>query len=294
MQLNEFWKVYQRENSLEPTTVATYNAAIAVFNRWFRIEFGKTPELHNIGSDEINDFLIAIDDGRSSYSVKSAKSQLMALLNAARRQGRCSFDPERIRKIKTNGTPKDFWRIEEVNQLLKACDELRGRFRQTQILKTRYAKAYIAVVWDTALRRGDMAKLRTGSIVDLEFSHPRSKTGVTDVCRVSMETWRLIQITYDENCSDRRLIFPAWRNGLDPLRAVSDLFNDVLKRSSLRASDSCLKKLVRSSMMEADFRAPGTAWLQGHHSSPNTTMQHYANRQQANLNRPKNRPLTCE
>lgn len=283
---------YISENELESSTVTTYKIAIASFERWFKLNNGSDVEWHKISHKVLNSYFVELGNDRSSNTVRSHKSSLMAILNTARRRNMCSFDLDRIRRIKRKPTPKDFWNLEEVTRLAETADSLCGRFRATQIKKDFFARAYVMTVWDTALRRGDMAMLRVGVVTSsLEFSHPRVKTGVTDICRISPQTYQRIQLTFDEYNNNRKLLFPPWQGGKDPLRSVSELFQKLMLMAGLQASDSCLKKLVRSSIMEADALAPGTGWLQGHHSGPNTTFQAYANRQRANLNRPTNRPL---
>ena len=283
---------YCKENKLALTTAENYRHTALMFERWFRTEWNHDVEWHHIDHQVVNEFLISIEAGRSSFTVRSRKTGLMAILNSARRLGKCSFDAERIRRLRRGSTPKDFWSLKEVTELAKAADTLGGRFRATNIRKDFYARAYVLTVWDTALRRGDMALLEIGSIdSSLQFTHPRAKTGVTDICRINRETFRWIQMTFDQYNSNRTLLFPPWQRGRDALRPVSDLFGKLMLKAGLSASDSCLKKLVRSSIMEADGQAPGTGWLQGHHSDPNTTFQSYANRQRANLNRPLNRAI---
>lgn len=287
-----FWDDYFREYQLKSTSAETYRSALQLFENWFESKQGRPVEWRDICHQVVNDWIIEFGEGRSTHTVRSRKLSIMAILNTGRRRGLCSFDPDRIRKVRVDGTPKDYWEIGEVADLVDACDSLRGRFRSTQIRQDYYAKAYILTVWDTALRRGDMAVIRAGVIDStLQFSHPRSKTGVTDICRLNPNTYRWIQLTFDEFNASRKLLFPPWQKGKNALRPVSELFGRLMLIAGLRASDSCLKKLVRSSIMEADGQAPGTGWLQGHHADPATTMQAYANRQRANLNRPLNREI---
>lgn len=284
-----FTDVYQRENCLEPSTTDTYLAAISCFETWFFQKFNQQLTWFFVTTDQINDFLITYAIGRSKYTVLSRRRSLLAVINAAMQDGLCTYDAKKVRRIKPKGTPKDFWTLDDVTKLIESAKQLKGRFRATQIRKDKFAEAYIRLMWDTCLRRGDMGILKMHTIdSNRQFSHPRMKSGVTDVCRFNVSTYNAIMDTVEV---PRKLVFPYWQKNRSGPRAVSELFKGIMNSSGLTASDSCLKKLVRSSIMEADYLAPGTGWLQGHHASPETTMQAYANRQRANLNRPVNREI---
>lgn len=291
-QLMSFFESYELEHQLKDSTKLTYTGAIRNFDRWFQEAYGHPCEWRHIESDVINKWIVWLQIGRSLHSVHSRKLALMALLNTARRRQLCSFETERIRKVRPPSTPKDFWTLEQVGQLIEATCQLKGRFRATQIRKDYFARAYIAFAWDTALRRGDMAILRFSAVdASLQFSHPREKTGVTDVCRINPESYMWFQQMNDDCNTPRDLAFPPWQRGRNALRPISQLFGTVMLLAGLSASDSCLKKLVRSSIFEADHLSPGTGWLQGHHSDCKTTLQAYLSRHHANMNRPVNRSL---
>lgn len=285
MRLGVFLTEYFLTSGLRDSTQSNYSTTVSVFESWA----GRPVDLGEIDDLMLSRWLADYEKTVKPHTAKSKRRTMISILNAAFDAGLIASKPVRVRKIKAPETEKDAWSSEEVQRLIRACDSLSGRFRNTCILKQYYFQGIFMTAWDTGLRLADLVQIETEWIVNSPtFSITTNKTGRRRIVRVNDETRRIALISLDRFAKGRKYIWEPWRNGSEKnqTRGVSVVASQIVASAGLDCSDGPFKKLRRSSITEAERLSPGTGWIQGGHAGPDVTIKHYINQSKAYSGRP--------
>lgn len=175
MTFRSFLEAYILERDLAKSTEQQLRYSVYHFERFL----GREIRLAEIEADDINRYLRHMQSlGRAYDTVRSRRTNLLALLNEAYRQRLTNYDSRRVRKMKTRRTAVTSWSRDEVQLAFDAAHTWVGsRKLKGGIDEGLYWTAYIAAAWDSGLRRSDLLQLTMAEITT-RFWITQEKTGL--------------------------------------------------------------------------------------------------------------------
>ena len=183
--------------------------------------------------------------------------------------------PRRVSPVKGRDRVNSAWTATEVGQLLDACDQLHGTYRNG-VDRRLYWSAYVRAAWDSGLRGCDLRRLERSQIrPDGTVTLVQHKTGRRIRCRLRPATVAAIDATYPP---DRPLCFATWGR-LELWR------REALRLVTLSGLKGGIGRLRHSSGTAVELENPG----RGHEHLGNTRAvfeKHYLDLDQTAFERP--------
>jgi integrase len=183
MGLVDYVEVYATAREIEPETIRQYRMCAERFEGWA----GQRVMLHDLNEMLISAFLRAYGQGVKPATVRSKRTQLLALWRAAADEYLCEPPTRRVRSARVPWTPREAWTLAEVNQLLRAASWLPRKFA-AGMPRADWFDLAIRIAWDSGLRWGDQIRLRPGDIHENVVVVGQSKTRRAVCCRLSPST----------------------------------------------------------------------------------------------------------
>ena len=287
-----FYDRYRVDVPLAKTTVGTYRAAARAMDRWFARNGLAGAGIPDLDIETMNRFLMEYAEGRSVHTTRSVRKILIALINHHLAPQHITIESKFIRLPKPVATVKDSWSLEEVRRLVEAADGypagreyLGGLLPET--LRSDYLRNFLTFIWETAARRGDAVRLQIADVKSgRSFNFIQSKSKRAVVYKIS-DNLRADILKMPHVIAGHELAFPLWSGAAGGSKMqLSVMAKHCMKYAGLSASDSCLKKLRRSSITDVERSKPGTGFLHAGHSSPAVTAEHYIDKSRAYADRP--------
>lgn len=264
---------YFLERQLSETTRGHYLIVAGIFDRWHDAAAIPSEPIDKT----LNRFLAWYETQVDSpNTVLSKRSILLAILRHAGHDIRA----DKIRRVKRRRTIIDSWTVEQTQTLIYAATTIPGMIKRLGTKRGDYAAAMLSLVFETGLRRSDVIRVTAKQVRAGRWKMAQQKTGNIVECAISAITRQKI---VSLPCFDG-LAFPAWTAG--HAEAVSNLAKRAMSLAWLESEDGCLKKLRRTSITIAEVLAPGTGYLQGGHTTPKITQEHYIDTSQIERKRP--------
>jgi len=283
MTVQEFLVSYSLQRAITESSVEQYRIAVNRFEKWL----GRPAELSDLTDDTMNRFLVAYAQSNKPHTVQSKRRSLLVLWRAVAEQ-HGTIEPNRVRRIKTQPTPRDAWTAEDVGRICAELQKVQGRLPVVLIKKADYYVGLVAAAWETGLRLADLMELeRSHASEPGWFCVTMHKTGLPHWCKLHPSTRAIIQRTFDEVAPPRKLCWPTW--GIRTPKACFKLIRAeimaAVESAGLSASDGPFKKLRRSSITAVELAAPGQGQHHAGHTSAITTQKWYLS-DGIKLNRP--------
>lgn len=156
----EYVELYATTHELEPETIRQYRVTAERLEAWAGEPVMLTDMNELMISGWLRDYAA---EGRAPSTVRSKRTQLMALWRSAADEYLCEPPTRRVRSARVPWVPRDCWTLAEVEQLVRATPSLRrspgGGFPRSE-----WFDLAIRIAWDTGLRWGDQIRIRTRDI----------------------------------------------------------------------------------------------------------------------------------
>jgi site-specific recombinase XerD len=150
-----------RAENKAPATISTYLLAVEQFGRYLERN-GESTELRRIGRDQIEGYLVALEDGGAKPATRAQRFRsLQQFFRWAVEAGELRESPmARLRPPNIPDAPPPILRTEQLAALLRATE---GRD-----FEARRDQAIIRLLLDTGMRRGELVGL---SVEDIDWDH---------------------------------------------------------------------------------------------------------------------------
>ena len=208
---------------LAKTSEQQYEVACRLMDGFLRCIRAADHQVKNTDEDMLSRFLLYYEGkAGSTNSVRSKRRTLIAVVNHALERDKKKLDSRFIRLPKPKPTPKDVWTPEEVAFLVGVAAAIPQRL-PNGTTKGEYFACLFLVAFESALRRGDLARLQTVDALRGSFELMQGKTGYPVGVELSPETVaRIKRMPHVEAGSE--LVFPEWTmNHLDCLSNLTEL-----------------------------------------------------------------------
>jgi integrase len=267
------------ETGISDNTLACwYRPAISLY----RTFLGHEPTLDDLNQTSFNRWIDSMREAeRPMATIKSRRNAILTLWRYATEEDMVPA-PRKVRKIKLTAKNPVAWSPEEVSQLINTA--LHGKYShrlifETQIPRGIYFGSMIATAWDTALRLGDLLRIKPSDIQRLENGEGRllwiqHKTGHAIRCRISPETMELIDqcIAHEP---ERERVWPLW--GSQRKGTWADKLYRFVRRLVKEAgiSTGTMRYVRRGAVTEAENISPGLGTALAGNRSRSVTVANY-------------------
>lgn len=266
MLLQDFLESYILERDLKPTTEQQLRCSVSNFEKFL----GRTIRLAELLTDQVNEYLRHMQaSGRAYDTIRSRRTNLLALLNEAYQRRLFDQDTRRIRRLKPQRPLVEAWTAAEVRRLFDVAQSWIGnRKLRGGIDEGLYWSAYVPAAWDSGLRHGDILPLPLAKI-EPRFWINQSKTGLPVLVEFREPTIGHIQRL--ARSGPRRTCPFAWPYEREAFFSHARKLIDAagLEGTLKYIRRGCCTEIVTSSQNIAD----GSRKLG--HSSPAITKKHY-------------------
>jgi integrase len=280
MTLQDYLTRYNQQRDIRPSTLEHYTWVARSLQ-----SFAGNVRTSQLTDDLLNRWLLHLRDvGLSPFTVHSRRNALLVIWRAAWRDG-LAPQPGEVRRIRLPDPAKDIWTADELHRLLDACEVLTGSFRGLRLSRAAYMQTLIRAAYDTGLRRGDLHRVTTASVLAGErLGINQQKTGRSVVVRLHASTLELVREF--ARAPEREYVWPRWskRRG-----TFARTFKRVTHAAGLVGDFGTLRK---TSGTEVERLERGAGWLHLGHSNPETARRWYLNAERAyDVDRPLPPPL---
>ncbi len=159
LRLVDYVAVYATTHAIEAKTARQYRIAAQLLERWA----GEPVLLTDLSELMLSAFLLDYGKVVTPATVRSKRTQIMALWRSAADAYLCQPPTRRVRSAKIPWEPRDCFTLREVEQLVAAATGLR-RSPGGGMPRSERFELMIRIGWDTGLRWGDQITLRTTDI----------------------------------------------------------------------------------------------------------------------------------
>lgn len=159
--------------------------------RLFESHLARAANLHDLQDQPVSQFLQAMQERLSQRSCANLRTNLLCLWRFAADQ-RMTRPPNRVRKVTRPEPCPIAWTLDEMVQILRRCEQLRGYF-PSGVQRAAYCSCLVNFCYESGLRRSDVwvlprERIRPdGSIVMIQH-----KTGRTHCPRIRPDTLALL------------------------------------------------------------------------------------------------------
>lgn len=252
-----------RLTGASPATIGQYGVTLNHFRRFLCRE----PQLHDLDSDRIVEFLTWLSPGRSPGSVWNARKHLLALATFAHRKGAITEVPEvaRVRQLRRAPTS---YTIENIARLLTAARGTAGLIGQ--VPAPLFFSAIFLVFFDTGARAGAVWALRWDDwhYPALLFRAEHAKERADQILRVSDQTADALE-RIRRPTRDIIFLWPFCR------RLKYNRIRSIFIAAGLPHGRRDLLQRLRRTTATLMHRAGGNASLQLGHADPSMAARHY-------------------
>lgn len=261
--LRDLLAAYTLSHDLAPTSRQQLRLTIDRYERWL----GRAGTVLDLEDDSCNRWLQSMQDsGLSRTTVRGQRANLLTLWRWACEE--CGHDvwPRRVRKIRAPVPIPEAWSECQMRSLLTEAAKQHGRFKRSRVRRADYWRALILVAWDSALRLGDLLRLRFDQVGDDGcVVLQQSKTGWPIVCRLRPETVAAVQVI---RLPPRDRVFG---DGLSRGHLFRE-FRLIVKAAGLVGGT---KRIRRGAATAVERLMPGSAQRQLGHRTPGLAARHY-------------------
>jgi integrase len=252
MRLVEYVAVYATTHEIEVETARQYRIRAVRMEAWAGCPIMLT---------DLNELLVSgwlrayAAEGWKPSTVRSKRTQLLALWRAAADEYLCEPPTRRVRSARVPWEPRDCWTLDEVNQLLRAASWLRNS-PGGGMPRAEWFDLAIRVAWDTGLRWGDQIALRTDAIYNDVVVVAQRKTRRPACGRLSRSTMAVL--------ADSLRRWP--RDRVTPWKWSHETFNAQVRRLVVKAGirPGTWKWLRRGSATDVEIQEPGKGMAARH------------------------------
>jgi len=182
--LGAYARDYGLLRDVRPETLRQYQISADLFERWA----GGPVRLEELDEQSVSAFLRDYSATAAPPTVRSKRTQILALWRAAADDGLCDPPTRRVRSVRVPRRPVVAWERAEVERLLAACQAL-PRWHRCGLRRSVWWDLAIRVAWDTGLRWGDLVALPVEAVrADGAVVWSQAKTGSLIACRLQPST----------------------------------------------------------------------------------------------------------
>jgi integrase len=182
--LGAYARDYGLLRDVRPETLRQYQISADLFERWA----GGPVRLEELDEQSVSAFLRDYSATAAPPTVRSKRTQILALWRAAADDGLCDPPTRRVRSVRVPRRPVVAWERAEVERLLAACQAL-PRWHRCGLRRSVWWDLAIRVAWDTGLRWGDLVALPVEAVrADGAVVWSQAKTGSLITCRLQPST----------------------------------------------------------------------------------------------------------
>lgn len=256
-----------RRYFLERDVSRNYIAQVTVTVRHLRRFHGEVPYVDELTDELLNRFLAERQRHVSAETCNDNRRMLLTLARYAWDVELLPEVPRRVRRIRKEPKMPAAWTRDEVALLVKATDRLFCHRRHSLTFDPRiWYRALIMAAWDTALRWGDLCRIRRADIAaDGSFLIIQSKTLWPVRCVLRPDT--LAAIDQTDPCG-RELIF----GGVRARKNIALTMRTLTRIAGLKGT---LKTLRKSAATAVEQMQPGAATALLGHKTPGLAARHY-------------------
>lgn len=183
MRLVEYVVVYATTHEIDVETARQYRMSAKKLEEWA----GGHVYLHDLSELFVSAFLRDYSQLVKPGTVRSKRTQLMALWRSAADEYLCEPPTRRVRSVRVPWVSREAWTVEEVRKLVRAASWLPRKTKEG-IPRSEWFDLAIRIAWDTGLRWGDMIRLRRENIIGNLVVVGQSKTRRPQCGRLSLST----------------------------------------------------------------------------------------------------------
>jgi hypothetical protein len=251
MRVVDYVQLYATTHELTPETVRQYQTTAERLEVWA----GEPVLLTDLSELLVSAFLRDYAAGVKPATVRSKRTQLMALWRSAADEYLCEPPTRRVRTARVPWVPREAWTVDEVRQLVAAATWLRSG-PGGGMPRAEWFDLAIRIAWDSGLRWGDQIRLRTSSIHGNIVIVGQSKTRRPVCGRLSPSTMAALE--------DSLRRWP--RDYVTPWRRSHETFNAQVRRLVAQAGirPGTWKWLRRGSATDVEIQQPGKGMAARH------------------------------
>lgn len=244
MRLVEYVEVYATTHEIERETIRQYRITTERLEEWA----GGPVLLTDLNELLVSAFLRDYSAGVKPSTVRSKRTQLMALWRSAADEYLCEPPTRRVRSAKVPWESREAWTLDEVRRLVQAASWLPRKMRNG-MPRCEWFDLAIRIAWDAGLRWGDQIVLTTAEIHGNMVVVGQSKTRRPVCGRLSPSTLAILD--------DSLRRFP--RKYVTPWTASHETFNAQVRRLVAKAGvrPGTWKWLRRGGATDVEIQEPG-------------------------------------
>lgn len=222
--------------------------------------------LHFFESGTVNAWIDHLRSSRAHETVRTQRGNLLTIWHWAYEEGIVDEAPRRIRRLRKAHRSPEAWTVEEVARVIAAAAESPEPLWMSSLVRTGY---------DTALRLGDLLRLRPDELNGCQIATTANKTKRPLVRQIRPETQRAIE----RHLEDQQPVERIW-----PLRGCRDTFFADFRRVCERAGlNGSFRFLRRSAVTACENVREGSGTRLADHTSRSTTQRWYIDPSQLQL-----------
>lgn len=264
--LSAYARDYGLLRDVKPETLRQYQIVATLYERWA----GGPVPLETLDEDSVSAWLRDYGATMAPATVRSKRATILALWRAAADDRLCEPPTRRVR-AQRRSAPRpvvEAWTIEEVEQLLTACQRLPRRHR-CGLSRSVWWDLAIRVAWDSGLRWGDLIALQVASIrPDGAVTVIQAKTGRSVSFGLSASTLAILRASVVE--CPRQLVCP-WPASHESFAQQARL---LVKKTGIRPGTWKWLRRSSGSYVERDHPGAGPVHL-GHAPGSRIFANHY-------------------
>ncbi len=237
---------YCKERPITAGTIEQIDISVRLFAR----SLGRPPTLDDLNDGVLNDWLTWLDSGRSRYTIRKHRTNILGIWRDAFQAGRLDTVPLRVRLPSVERKIPEAWTVDEIRRLLETAKTLDGCFRDFAIRRGWYWPTLILGLWDTGLRIGDILGVQRPAIAkDGRFRVLQQKTKRWKDCRLRPSTIAMI----DAGLDGREYIWSIYQDR----KSHNKPFRQLVGDAGIRTGTT--RWIRRSAASYVELDNPGTA-----------------------------------
>ena len=262
--LGEYLPIYTLEKGLQKNSAYLLGYSLSRFER----ALGRPAKWTDLKDTVVNQWLANELEGHAIESVRTMRSGILALWNAAYAARIINHSPTRIRKIKRRAARPTCWTMADLDQLLKTCGRLNGKMMRSKTVdRSDFWKCWVLLGYYSGLRLSDLFAIRWADIsTDGVLCVVQNKTGDLITCRLPTDALAALSLIHGEG---RERVF----GDLIGKHNLQAFFKRIVRAAGLQGSSKWLRK-SGASHVEAATTGSARDFL-GHRSGIALAYAHY-------------------
>jgi integrase len=251
IRLVEYVPFYATTHDINIETARQYLTCAEKLEEWA----GEHVYLHDLNELFLSAFLRDYSQLVKPATVRSKRTQIMALWRSAADEYLCDPPTRRVRSVKVPWACRDAWTVDEVRQLLREASFM-PRKHECGISHAEWFDLAIRIAWDTGIRWGDMVRLRRADIHGNMVVLAQSKTRRPHVGKLSLSTMAAIEQSLERR--PRLVVVPWWRSH----QTFTKQLRLLVKKAGIRTGT--WKWIRRGSATDVELQRPGSGMAARH------------------------------